>query len=424
MEPIRILAIDDNDDILRDYRKTLSPRSNRSELEDLEAELFGNSTPEPTSTSQSFECVIETASQGFDGVELVRMAISEGNPYDLVFVDMRMPPGWDGLRTIQEIWKLHPTQFVVLCTAYSDYSIDELHHILGRKPNFLILRKPFSPDEIVQMVLSVLGRESDDTRKQRSLSYELSSALAFGNLFLAFQPIINLNTMAPKGFEALCRWTKTDGTPVSPEVFIRVAEDFGLIKDVGTFVAAEACRSATIFDAASPGSELLVTINASVMQLEPTFVGELLDMVTKNSLQPEQIGVEVTESRVVNDGSQCFETLSALQAEGIQILIDDFGTGFSSLHTLARMPFDVIKIDRSFCRRMVTDPATAIIMKSIVQMAESLGRTCVAEGVETEREEELLRSIGCHAAQGFRYAKPMELHSALEFLRGETRKAA
>ncbi|MBV6458453.1 MAG: hypothetical protein HONBIEJF_01581 [Fimbriimonadaceae bacterium] len=422
MEPIRVLAIDDNDDILRDYRKTLSPKTHRSELEDLEVELFGNSAPDP-GAAQSIDCVIETASQGFDGVELVRMAISEGNPFDVVFVDMRMPPGWDGLRTIQEIWKLHPEQFVVLCTAYSDYSIEELHHILGRKPNFLILRKPFSPDEIVQMVLSVLGRESDDTRRHRSLSYELSSALAFGNLHLAFQPIIDLKTMAPKGFEALCRWTKNDGTEVPPDIFIRVAEDFGLIKDVGTFVAAEACRSAAILNTEF-GNELLVTINASVMQLEPNFLGEILDMVTKNSLQPEQIGVEVTESRVVHDGSQCFETLSALQAEGIQILIDDFGTGFSSLHTLARMPFDVIKIDRSFCRRMVTDPATAIIMKSIVQMAESLGRTCVAEGVESEREEELLRSIGCHAVQGFRYARPMELHSALEFLKSNECEAA
>jgi EAL domain-containing protein (putative c-di-GMP-specific phosphodiesterase class I)/ActR/RegA family two-component response regulator len=416
MDTIRVLVIDDNEDVLNDYCKALMSRGSSDKLEQLEESLFGLATAGASSRSEHrFE--VMTASQGHIGVDMVRKAVEQGHPFDIVFVDMRMPPGWDGKRTIQEIWNIHPDQFVVLCTAFSDYSLADLHRAFGRTGNFLLLRKPFSSEEVVQIVLSVVGRESSEFRVRRHLSKELSAALASDGLHLAFQPIVTLPTRHVCGFEALCRWRREDGSFARPDDFIPVAEEFGLIETLGSFVIRESCRSIKLLHQATPPAKPFITINTSVAQLCPAFVSDLVRQVEASSLEHDCVGIEVTESQAAHEGFACIETLAALRKEDFKVLIDDFGTGFSSLHTLAHVPFDIIKIDRSFCQRLTIDPATETVVRTIVQLAESLGGTCIAEGVESAEEEAALVSLGCHFAQGYFYAKPLSLQGAIRSLK-------
>lgn len=407
----RILAIDDNDGVLNDYRKVIGMSSGVAEVDDLESALFGSVDSGPT--LPGFE--LDTFSQGQEGYQAFVAAQRSGRPYSLVFVDMRMPPGWDGLQTMKALWDADPNAFIVLCTAYSDYSHGALVKEIGARPNFFILKKPFEPEEVLQMAISASALRARDRSEGRHCKMAFMDGLSAGEFGLMFQPIVNLGDESLRGFEALLRWTR-DGQPVAPPtVFIPAAEDCGAIVEVGDFVIREAARAAARLGA-DPSAGPMITLNASTLQFDRSdVVATLTEACTRLGVPPARLGVELTESRLTDNAEGLLAQMVRLQEAGYPVLIDDFGTGYSGLQALMMLPFDILKLDRSFCSGIIEDAGARTLVDSVIRLAGEMGKELIVEGVETREQYDYLRARACPAVQGYFVAKPMTLEQAVRF---------
>ncbi|WP_067499138.1 bifunctional diguanylate cyclase/phosphodiesterase [Actinoplanes sp. TFC3] len=244
---------------------------------------------------------------------------------------------------------------------------------------------------------SMIDRRAQDA----ALAKELAGAAGRGELLLYLQPIVNLDTAQPLGYEALLRWQHPTRGLVPPLEFIPAAERTGLITDIGLFVLEQACRQAT----ALPG-QAYVSVNVSPQQLRnPALAHDVLGVVQRSGIAPRRLLLEITESAIVNDQAS-IAVLHDLRSHGIQVAIDDFGTGYSALHYLTRLPVDILKIDRSFVAQLDGTPSGAAIAEAVIRLAQVLRLSTIAEGVETAAQADELRLLGCHAGQGFRYAAP------------------
>ncbi|HKZ74920.1 MAG TPA: EAL domain-containing protein, partial [Steroidobacteraceae bacterium] len=240
------------------------------------------------------------------------------------------------------------------------------------------------------------------------LERALREALEAGQLYVDYQPSFDLKTGRPVSFEALLRWLHRELGQVLPARFIAVAEQSGLIQDLGKYVLRAACAQLAQWQRL--GVPLLpVSINVSPRQFGETrrLAEQVADCVREFGIDASLLHFEITESAVMQHLEQHLGTLQALRNLGCRILIDDFGTGYSSLSYLKHLPIDALKIDRAFVRDMATDPNDAAIVRAIVGIAQSLGLHLVAEGVETLPQLECLRELGCQTAQGFYFARPM-----------------
>ncbi|KFN49235.1 hypothetical protein P873_11765 [Arenimonas composti TR7-09 = DSM 18010] len=239
------------------------------------------------------------------------------------------------------------------------------------------------------------------------LEEELRGAWERGELSVHYQPIFRLADGRLMGAEALCRWDHPRLGVVPPSVFIEVAEQSGLIEALGRNVLQQACRDAASWS--QPGQEKpFVSVNISPRQLR---TGDLPDVVASalraTGLLAEQLHLELTETAVLGDEVQASALLSRLRATGVKVWLDDFGTGFSGLSHLRRVPVDGVKIDRSFVADVLRDPDDLALTSAIIAMAHSLGITVVAEGIEAEGQYEVLRERGCDQGQGFWLGRPM-----------------
>jgi diguanylate cyclase (GGDEF)-like protein/PAS domain S-box-containing protein len=240
-----------------------------------------------------------------------------------------------------------------------------------------------------------------------SLESELRRAIERGELELHYQPKIGLNDFVMRGSEALLRWNNPVRGMVPPDQFISIAEDSGLIVEIGEWVLREACRTACDLNGA--GRPLhKVAINLSVRQFQSgDLVATVCDILEETACLPEWIELEITESLLLEECDGVLDMLKAFRAIGITIAIDDFGTGYSALSYLARFPINTLKIDRSFIRTITTESYRAELVKAIISIAHSLGQQVVAEGVETAEQALFLQAHGCHVAQGYLFSKPL-----------------
>jgi diguanylate cyclase (GGDEF)-like protein/PAS domain S-box-containing protein len=245
------------------------------------------------------------------------------------------------------------------------------------------------------------------TRARAQLGVELRRALERGEYTLAYQPKIDLATGRTIGAEALLRWIHPERGSVAPVEFIPVLEESGLIVPVGEWVLERACRDLKAWQ--SSGREPMpIAVNLSARQFrQQDLEARIRAIVDKAGVAPSLIELEITESQLMHDPEHATRVLRALGKAGLRVAIDDFGTGYSSLAYLTRFPLASLKIDRSFVSHALTDQADATIVRSIVDMAHTLGFTVVAEGVETGPQAEFLRKLGCEQAQGFLFARPM-----------------
>ena len=592
----RILVIDDNPSIHDDYRKILAGHS-AGKVSAAEAALFGEQPP--AVERPTFD--VDSAMQGRDGVERARAALTEGRPYSVAFVDMRMPPGWDGVETIGHLWAVDPEIQVVVCSAYTDYDWLELLTRLGHSDKLIVVKKPFEPIEILQcasalsrkwanaralrqhveslervvtdrtrgleaanrklrhlashdsltglpnrlllddrisqtiaqadrqshefailvidldrfkVVNDSLGHRAGDellrevaqrlksavrtvdttarlggdefvillgppiteseayavahrvielmepsmrllgldvhtspsigmafyphdgrtadtllaradaamyTAKERGrnnvqryaagmsagtqdrvrLESELHEALHGGQFELYYQPKVDTATGRINSAEALIRWRHPERGLLLPADFIGIADDCGLLDDIGEWVLHEACRQARAWQEGGL-PRLRVAVNLAPSQFRLTnLVDQIRRALDAVQLDPQLLEVELTESAVMSDAEESILILEAISSMGVLVSVDDFGTGYSSMSYLRRFPIDKLKIDRCFVEEMTRRSEDASIVRAIISLAHSLRLKVIAEGVETPEQLALLADLGCDQYQGF-----------------------
>ena len=247
---------------------------------------------------------------------------------------------------------------------------------------------------------------------------ELRDAIAAGAIDVHYQPRIDSRSGRIMGAEALARWTHPETGPIPPSTFIALAEDTGLIDDLGELVLRTACRQLAAWKA-SGLSLPLVAVNVSSHQLRPRrLVATLRAAIDSAGIDPSELEVEITETMLVRDSEAGDHQLRCIRDLGVTIAIDDFGTGYSSLSYLAELPFDTLKIDRSFVVGIKDgNTAMAAIVRATIGLARELGKNVVAEGVESMAEVDLLATWGCHTVQGYVYHRPLGAAALAELLR-------
>jgi EAL domain-containing protein (putative c-di-GMP-specific phosphodiesterase class I) len=242
-----------------------------------------------------------------------------------------------------------------------------------------------------------------DMQARRRLELELDQALIGDQLELHYQPMFDAETMELAGFEALLRWHHPLRGLVSAGEFMRVAEDTEVINAIGRWVLQEACRTA-----AGWPPLLRLAINVSPVQLRGgNFAANLQEILARENLRPGRLELEVTETVLLERNASTLQALQDIQAMGVSIALDDFGTGYSSLAYLQNFTFGRIKIDQSFVRGLPDDKGAYAIVRAIIGLGDSLGIPTTAEGVQDQRQLEVLRGEGCDEVQGFLLGKPL-----------------
>jgi diguanylate cyclase (GGDEF)-like protein/PAS domain S-box-containing protein len=251
-----------------------------------------------------------------------------------------------------------------------------------------------------------------ETLERNELRAELARAVAEGAFALNYQPIVELGSGRTAGFEALLRWPHPTRGLVSPVIFIPLAEESGLILELGAWVLRTAVEEAASWTGLT-GEPPYVSVNVSVRQFRsPDFVDRVLDEVRRTGLRPDRLTLEITESLLLGEHEQIPADIARLRSAGIKVSIDDFGTGYSSLSYLHRVPIDTLKLDKSFVDTMTTSARQHDLVRGIIQMAGTLSLSVVAEGVETEDEHRLLLDAGCDYGQGYLFARPLTPEAA------------
>lgn len=251
------------------------------------------------------------------------------------------------------------------------------------------------------------GKLNDQVQERHQLENRMHQALEEEDFLLVYQPQIDLNTMTVVGVEALARWQEPELGLISPDRFIPVAEESGLILPLGDWVLETACRQAKIW--LDKGlKDLCVAVNISVRQfLQPDFATKIKEVLGATMLPANLLELELTESLLMQKGEVTIDVLRQLKKLGVRLSIDDFGTGYSSLSYLKNFPIDRIKIDQSFVQDINNSDNGRVIVETIIAMSEQMGLEVIAEGVETETQRDILLLRNCHLVQGYLYALPM-----------------
>jgi diguanylate cyclase (GGDEF)-like protein len=256
----------------------------------------------------------------------------------------------------------------------------------------------------------------DAVQNRMELEMDLRDALENGEFFLVYQPTFDLRQMTPTGMEALLRWRHPERGVMQPDDFVPLLEDTGLIIEAGGWVLQEACRQAAEWHRA--GHQVGIAVNVAARQLErEEFVAELSAALDAAGLPPGELTIEITESTIMSTAEEMARRLARIKALGVRVAIDDFGTGYSSLAYLQRFPVDALKIDRSFIARLREGREGETLIRTLIQLGESLSIETLAEGIEHARELALLREEHCDGGQGFLFARPLDGDACERFLR-------
>jgi EAL domain-containing protein (putative c-di-GMP-specific phosphodiesterase class I) len=255
------------------------------------------------------------------------------------------------------------------------------------------------------------GALRDATSRFEDLRLRLRGAIEEEQVSVMFQPIVRVTDLQVEGIEALVRWHHPDRGMLLPEAFLDVADDAGLLTELGAVVIDTTCRRLARWRgrASAPivGRDLWATINLSHSQLlDPQVPAHLVEALDRHCLPGHAVCIEVTERALLDDPVRAAMALEPLRSAGVGLAIDDFGTGFASLVALRRFVPDLVKIDRSFVSGLTGSPTDAALVRAVIQMGHALGIRVVAEGVETQEQHHLLGVLGCDLAQGFLHGRP------------------
>jgi EAL domain-containing protein (putative c-di-GMP-specific phosphodiesterase class I) len=257
----------------------------------------------------------------------------------------------------------------------------------------------------------------DDVARRLETERDLHEALEHGQLELYYQPVVELAGRRIIGLEALVRWNHPRRGRVAPADFIPVAEETGLIAPIGRWVMRRAAEQAAVWHR-ELGSDLPISVNISASQLAAGDLDvQLSEAVTAAGVNPHVLSAEITESALLHDMDGAGRALDGIRRLGVPVVIDDFGTGYSSLAYLHRLPVDALMVDRAFVSRMGDDVDSSTIVRTILELGGALDLTVVAEGVETESQRQMLRELGCQAAQGYLFSRPLPVDELEDLLR-------
>lgn len=319
------------------------------------------------------------------------------------------------------LWRTNQTSpSIAIGVAHADPSITSAEDLMRDADTALVEAKTGERGRLV--CYSSGMRERAIARMQ--LESELDQAIRTGQLVLHYQPEIDLATRRIIGFEALIRWRHPRRGLVMPNEFIPIAEETGLILPLGDWGLMEACRQIMVWrqlmqqmadvlpeeqaNTLGVPIDLRVSVNLSAKQFgRPELVKQIAGILNSTAIDAADLRIEVTESSLMNHEDTAQATMQDLQRLGVGLHMDDFGTGYSSLNYLHRYPFDTLKIDRSFIKDMTEQKSSAVIVRTILDLAHSLDMEVVAEGIETAEQAARLRSLGCRLGQGYYFSRPM-----------------
>jgi diguanylate cyclase (GGDEF)-like protein len=354
------------------------------------------------------------------------------------------------LRTSDTVARLSGDEFVIICEAprglhqviavaeraaaaiAQPFALDSGEHFVSASIGIsFAARSDETPESLLRDADAAMYRAKkaggrryevfDDTMRAEVLDRlrietELRHALDHDELRVYYQPIVDTATRLPRGFEALVRWQHPQRGLVTPGDFIPIAEETGLIIDLGRWVLETACRQGAIWQRRY-GRPLKMFVNVSGRQIaDPLFPIEVAEIVRHSGLRPGTLGLEVTESVLIDEAGATMAVLDQLATDGVRLTLDDFGTGYSSLSHLKQFPLDGLKIDAVFTNGLGRTTADAAIVKSVIDLARALGLTVVAEGVETDEQLSHLRQLGCARAQGYLFSRARCSEEIDEFL--------
>jgi diguanylate cyclase (GGDEF)-like protein len=348
--------------------------------------------------------------------------------------------GGDEFAVIQTAIRSHTETMQLLAAIYQTIRqpIDCNGHLIATDASIGIALAPGDGLDIDQLLrnadLALYGAKSDGRRTyrffeagmdarakaRRSLEHELRQAIADGSFELHYQPLLHLEDGRVSCCEALLRWRHPERGTISPADFIPVAEDTGLINDLGHWVLNTACREAVNWP-----DHVSVAVNVSPIQFKSeTLALHVAAALAASGLAASRLELEITEAVLIRDDEAALDILHQLRDLGVRIALDDFGTGYSSLSYLQRFPFDKIKIDRAFIKDLASTGASSTIVQAVVNIAAASDMTTTAEGVETEQQRNLLRTLGCTEMQGYLFSRPVPAVEIRKLLSSHREKAA
>jgi len=305
--------------------------------------------------------------------------------------------------------------FLTLSIGVCRYPEDgpDVAHLLVNAENAMFLAKRSGRNNFQVYVRSLNSASAERLEMETALRH----AVRDGELVLHYQPSVHLPTGRSSAVEALVRWVHPTRGMIPPDKFIPLADETGLISELGAWVLLEACAQTRRWHEA--GFEgLKVSVNVSAVQFRQNDLMQLVAAaLAQTGLPPSCLDLEITETVLMQDADATIATLRDLKAMGVSISVDDFGTGYSSLAYLQRFPIDTLKIDKSFMRDVTRDGQNAAIVRTVIALAKSLGLQSIAEGVETLEQVEFLRAEGCDRLQGYYFARPLPAPALLDFLR-------
>jgi len=359
--------------------------------------------------------LIYEACNGLEALELLALLVL---PPSLLVVDLEMP-GMDGIEFIEQLHRRRVGFPVLIVSSREQILLDSVCTLgleLGL-PMVATLRKPLTLERLHETLDNALPvRTLKAQRPQIQVSaQDLDQALRQGLLQVHYQPKVDIRSGLLRGVEALARWTHPELGPIAPDQFIPLAEREGLIAPLTIAVTEQALAQAA--DWHSHGLSLSLAINLSPKLLEcPDLVEQITDRVASHGLEHHQVVMEITESSLSTRLGVALTRLTRLRLRGFGLSIDDYGTGFSSMQQLARIPFTELKIDRSFVCGAQQRPHLQVILRSALEMCRQLGMVSVAEGIETLEDWRLLQRLGCDVGQGWLIGRPVpgsELQAAI-----------
>jgi EAL domain-containing protein (putative c-di-GMP-specific phosphodiesterase class I) len=347
-----------------------------------------------------------------DGKAALDIMATLDQAVDVVVSDLDMP-GMDGMEFIRRVAEdRRDVAFMVLSAQEAGVlaAVESMASAYGVR--FLgAIAKPATPHKL-RAALEAHEAEVSRPHPEPPLPYfsddELRKSLAFRQIAAHFQPKVDLLTGKVVGAEALARWMHPVRGILAPKLFIESMESHGLITALTESMLRDACTACATWHA--QGLPMSVSINVSIGSLAEIGIAErFLTIVEGCGLSPREVTLEVTESAATTELGRVLENLSRLRMRGFGLSIDDYGTGYSSMQQLSRIPFTELKIDQSFVTRAHNHPASRAMVESSLELATKLHIIAVAEGVETDRERRVVREAGCHMAQGYHFGRPMPL---------------